>query len=212
MLELPAGLIDSGETPAQAACRELKEECGYTGLVSSISPVVFNDPGITNANMMLAVVDVDLTSQENQDVEQSLHEGEFIECFWAPYGPDLLEWLLFKKQEEGVEVDARLMMMAIGYHQACVDIDVGVDTERRAAPVRAEVAARDHADDEDGREEEEEEEREKDRDEGNSMIRRMSSRSNQANLKKIRVKSRIGAREVVAWGVAAVMTLASIMR
>mmetsp|Transcript_4535 Transcript_4535/g.12835 ORF Transcript_4535/g.12835 Transcript_4535/m.12835 type:complete len:164 (+) Transcript_4535:226-717(+) len=163
--------------------------------------------------MMLAVVDVDLTSQENQDVEQSLHEGEFIECFWAPYGPDLLEWLLLKKQEEGVEVDARLMMMAIGYHQACVDIDVGVDTERRAAPVRAEVAARDHVDDEDGRgEEEEEEEREKDRDEGNSMIRRMSSRSNQANLKKIRVKSRIGAREVVAWGVAAVMTLASIMR
>ncbi len=208
MLELPAGLIDSGETPAQAACRELKEECGYTGLVSSISPVVFNDPGITNANMMLAVVDVDLTSQENQDVEQSLHEGEFIECFWAPYGPDLLEWLLLKKQEEGVEVDARLMMMAIGYHQACVDIDVGVDTERRAAPVRAEVAARDHADDEDGREEE----GEKDKDEGNGMIRRMSSRSNQANLKKIRVKSRIGAREVVAWGVAAVMTLASIMR
>ncbi len=207
MLELPAGLIDSGETPAQAACRELKEECGYTGLVSSVSPVVFNDPGITNANMMLAVVDVDLTSQENQDVEQSLHEGEFIECFWAPYGPDLLEWLLLKKQE-GVEVDARLMMMAIGYHQACVDIDVGVDTERRAAPVRAEVAARDHADDEDGREEE----GEKDKDEGNGMIRRMSSRSNQANLKKIRVKSRIGAREVVAWGVAAVMTLASIMR
>ncbi len=208
MLELPAGLIDSGETPAQAACRELKEECGYTGLVSSVSPVVFNDPGITNANMMLAVVDVDLTSQENQDVEQSLHEGEFIECFWAPYGPDLLEWLLLKKQEEGVEVDARLMMMAIGYHQACVDIDVGVDTERRAAPGRAEEAARDHADDEDGREEE----GEKDKDEGNGMIRRMSSRSNQANLKKIRVKSRIGAREVVAWGVAAVMTLASIMR
>ena len=205
MLELPAGLIDSGETPSQAACRELKEECGYTASVSSISPVVFNDPGITNANMMLAVVDVDLTSPENQNVEQILNEGEFIECFWAPYGPDLLEWLLLKKQEEGVEVDARLMMMAIGYHQACVDIDVGVDTGRTGTAAAGDGLGVDG----DGRGDGDEDE---DEDEENSMIaRRTSSRSNQANLKKIRVKS-IGAREVVAWGVAAVMTLASIMR
>ena len=27
-IEMPAGLIDAGETPAQAAIRELKEECG----------------------------------------------------------------------------------------------------------------------------------------------------------------------------------------
>jgi ADP-ribose pyrophosphatase len=82
VLELPAGLIDPGETPSQAACRELYEECGYTATVSSVSPVVYNDPGITNANMMLAVVDVDLTKPENQDVEPKLHEGEFIESFW----------------------------------------------------------------------------------------------------------------------------------
>jgi hypothetical protein len=27
-------------------------------------------------------------SPENQDVEPTLHEGEFIESFWAPYGTD----------------------------------------------------------------------------------------------------------------------------
>lgn len=30
MLEVPAGKIDPGETPQEAACRELKEETGYT--------------------------------------------------------------------------------------------------------------------------------------------------------------------------------------
>ena len=32
-VELPAGLIDAGETAAEAAVRELKEETGYTAVV-----------------------------------------------------------------------------------------------------------------------------------------------------------------------------------
>ncbi len=37
--QFPAGLIDAGETPAQAALRELKEETGYSGTVVEVSPV-----------------------------------------------------------------------------------------------------------------------------------------------------------------------------
>lgn len=38
MPQFPAGLIDAGETAAQAALRELREETGYSGTVVEVSP------------------------------------------------------------------------------------------------------------------------------------------------------------------------------
>lgn len=42
VIEIPAGLVDEGENAAEAAVRELKEETGYHGVTSEISPVMFN--------------------------------------------------------------------------------------------------------------------------------------------------------------------------
>lgn len=42
VIEVPAGLIDEGETAEQAAVRELKEETGYVGQVTEITPLMFN--------------------------------------------------------------------------------------------------------------------------------------------------------------------------
>ena len=40
-IEVPAGLVDAGETPEECAVRELKEETGYVGAVSATSTVMF---------------------------------------------------------------------------------------------------------------------------------------------------------------------------
>lgn len=42
VIEVPAGLVDAGESAEEAAVRELKEETGYVGVVSESSPVMFN--------------------------------------------------------------------------------------------------------------------------------------------------------------------------
>lgn len=56
-IEVPSGLIDDGETAAQSALRELKEETGYVATVSEGERddggmVMWHDPGVIVSRML----------------------------------------------------------------------------------------------------------------------------------------------------------------
>lgn len=42
VIEVPAGLVDKGESVAESAVRELREETGYVGNAAEVSPIMFN--------------------------------------------------------------------------------------------------------------------------------------------------------------------------
>ncbi|QIW99900.1 hypothetical protein AMS68_005418 [Peltaster fructicola] len=113
-VEFPAGLIDEGESPEQAAIRELKEETGYEGKVVDVSPTIVADPGLTNANMQMVTVEVEL-GEGDELPEQHLDEGENIERLVVPLS-DLYSKLKELSKEENKIVDARLYHWALGLH------------------------------------------------------------------------------------------------
>ncbi|KKY35773.1 putative adp-ribose pyrophosphatase [Diaporthe ampelina] len=116
MIEVPAGLVDEGETAEQAAVRELKEETGYVGKVTESSPLMWNDPGFCNTNLRMVHVSIDMSLPENQNLKPELEENEFIEVFYVPLRN---LWEECKKLEaQGYGIDARVGTLAEGIELA----------------------------------------------------------------------------------------------
>ncbi|KAI9840861.1 MAG: hypothetical protein M1838_003871, partial [Thelocarpon superellum] len=119
-IEVPAGLVDPGETPEICAVRELKEETGYVGEVvrdgTGISPLMFNDPGFCNTNLNMVHVTIDMSRPENRDPKPELEENEFIDVFTVPLKNLYRECRKF--EEEGYAIDARVGSLAEGFEVA----------------------------------------------------------------------------------------------
>jgi ADP-ribose pyrophosphatase len=116
IIELPAGLVDGGETAEQAAIRELEEETGYKadGVLQS-SPLIVSDPGMTTANMKLVMLSVVLEDMmETPDAK--LDAGEFIVKRVVELATLNEELKLY--DTKGFVVDARLSHFAYGYDMA----------------------------------------------------------------------------------------------
>ena len=72
-LELPAGLIEVGETAGEAAKREMLEETNYGGYVTGVSDEVYLSPGLTNESVK--VVRMELEEGKGGGVKDSSEEG-----------------------------------------------------------------------------------------------------------------------------------------
>lgn len=117
VIEIPAGLVDAGESAAESAVRELKEETGYVGtLAEDVGVVMFNDPGFCNTNLNLVHVTVDMSLPANQAPKPQLEESEFIEVFSTPLRElydQCKRW-----EREGYAIDARVGTLAEGIEVA----------------------------------------------------------------------------------------------
>ena len=116
-IEFPAGLVDEGESIETAAVRELKEETGLVGRVVELCPTVVSDPGMTTANMQLAVVEVNMKEGEDPP-KQDLQEAEWIEREIVPLSG--LYSRLLQLKSEGSHVDSKLFHWAHGFNFATI--------------------------------------------------------------------------------------------
>ncbi|WP_291255846.1 NUDIX hydrolase [Fusobacterium sp.] len=72
-LEIPAGLLESGECPMEAALRELEEETGYRATKLEKICEYFSSPGISDGKFYLYY------AENLIKTEQHLDEDEFVE-------------------------------------------------------------------------------------------------------------------------------------
>jgi ADP-ribose pyrophosphatase len=101
----PAGLIDPGENPAQAATRELKEETGLdTSRILEVTPLVYNSPGLTSEGIHLVYLEANgeisqKHTGDSEDISTFVMQREGIATLLSDKSKlfGAKAWLIFKQ-------------------------------------------------------------------------------------------------------------------
>lgn len=67
-----------------SAIRELREETGFEGMVTHVSPIVYSDPGLSNASMRYVFMRIDGDLGSNQQPVAMPDEDEIITVHRVP--------------------------------------------------------------------------------------------------------------------------------
>lgn len=110
VLEFPAGLIDKNETIEECAIRELKEETGYLGKVTRVSPILVYEPGMTSANTK--VIEIECLKEENEKIEQKLDETEHIQVILIE--KENLYDKILELSKENILIDSKVYTFVLG--------------------------------------------------------------------------------------------------
>jgi ADP-ribose pyrophosphatase len=106
VLEFPAGLVDSGETPAEAALRELSEETGYQGVVRRVTEPMYSSPGMLGEACRFVFVDVDENLHINKSPQPHSEPGEFLDVYVVD--PSEISNLMKKEEMRTSHIDIKL--------------------------------------------------------------------------------------------------------
>jgi 8-oxo-dGTP pyrophosphatase MutT (NUDIX family) len=106
VLEFPAGLVDSGETPAEAALRELSEETGYQGEAVRVSMPLYSSPGMLGETCRFVFVDIDENLPTNKIPQPHSEPGEFLDVYAVD--PSEIPDLMKREEMKTSHVDIKL--------------------------------------------------------------------------------------------------------